>query len=245
MTIDINSNHTQLIYIDLNKFIASGVLVRKETVLNIDGDMVNSNSFLIDGRLLQIVTTSSALDLSIKDMNNKIINKYNVTKDQEINFKNAAFFQEGGEFGGKRTLERTSQFLRKITNLNLGIASIAINGNNVVTIGSVSATKNDAMIIGGMFGVAGVLLVAALPNSTLESFNSYANKKVIYTTGLFDSNYSHLSGDVQELAFDKMRTFLDSDNTLRYKTLFKSNNFYYLGYYNPSYQKYYFVKYQD
>lgn len=79
----------------------------------------------------------------------------------------------------------------------------------------------------------------------MESFNSYANRKVVYIHSIFDKDSNHVLGEIQLLAFDKIRNFIDKNTTLTSQTLFKQNNVYYLGNYNKTDQEYIIRKFQD
>lgn len=245
-TIDTNVDYTQLISINLETYVVNSKTFRKAYIKTEERYLLNSNSFLIDDKLFQLKTSSSEMFLNIKDMNDATLNEFYVAQDKSIDFKNTDVIQEVGDFTNKRVLEKSSQFLRKVNNSNSGISCYKMNDNYIVTVGSVSKDyNNNSMMYGAMFGAAGVIVAAAIFNPTYDSFNSYANRKVIYTNGLFDLNANHLSGEIKPFAFDNIRTFLDNNKSLNSKTLFKLNNAYYLGYYDSIDKKYSFRKFQD
>lgn len=251
LTIDTNIDQTQLITIDLKTFTAKEKFVKTEYLPYAERSSVKSNSFLIDDKLFQIKSTNSQMILTVKDLDDNLIKSYAASdKTPIINFKNTDIIQENSDSSKKRILETSGQFIRKINNLNAGISCYKLNENYIVTIGSVSVEEqkvSSAMIIGGMFGavgaIAGSLIDAAISNPTMESFNSYANRKVVYINCLFDKEANHINGEIQPLAFDKIRIFGDNNKDISSQTLFKIDNIYYLGFYET--KKYTIRKFED
>ena len=143
-------------------------------------------------------------------------------------------------------MENTSQFIRKVNNLNSGLTCYSINKNTLIAFGGVSAVQQSAgQAALGQFGFIGALVSALAFNPTMESFNSYSNRKVVSVEGLFDKDANHLEGNLQPLAFDKIRTFFDKNNNVSSQTLFKMNSTYYLGYYDNKTSEYTIRKFTD
>lgn len=247
ITIDMNDGFTQLIFINLHNYSVSEKTIAKPKI-KWDGEGIpnfNSNSFLINDKLIQIKSSSDKFILTLKDLEEKLIKEYTITKDTEIGFKNTDIVQTGGDFNGTRVLEKSSQFIRKVNNLNSGISYYRIGNKSLVTLGSVSEQQQSAMAMGGMFGAAGAILAAAFNNSTLDSYDDYARRKVIKVDCLFDENFNHLPGVVPTLAFDKIRDFLAKEDDFSLKTIFRLNEFYYLGYYDEDSKNYNIRKFTD
>ena len=199
-TFDNGIINTFLVTIDLNNFSASEKIIQKPYVYFELAFDVNSNSFLLDDKLYQIKSTVDKMAISVKDLNDNLIKEYEVLESKPIDFKNSEIIQENGSISNRRILEKSSQFLRKITNSNMGISCYKFNENFLITTGAVSEQQqNNAVMVGAMFGVAGVLIAYAVSNPTLESFNSYANRKVVYIHSLFDKDSNHVLGEIQPL----------------------------------------------
>nr|WP_315253580.1 hypothetical protein [uncultured Flavobacterium sp.] len=252
MTFDNNIDYTQLITLNLESFTAKEQFVKKPPIAG-DRLYLNSNSFLIDDKLYQIKTTSNQLIFTIKDLEDKLIKSYQASDTNPIiDFKNSNIIQENGKLSNKRILETSAQFIRKTNNLNAGISCYKLNSNYLVTIGSVSEQQQQVgtgAIVGGMFGavgsIAGSLIDSAISNPTMESFNSYANRKVVYINGLFDKEFTHVKGEIEPLAFDKIRIFFDKNTDVSSQTLYKLDNIYYLGYYDNLAKEYTIRKFID
>jgi hypothetical protein len=244
-TLDLDLDYTQIITINLNSFEAESKMIKKPFIDDKGMLVLNSNSFLIDDKLFQLKTSVDNLYLTIKNLQDEVIKEFSVNRDSPITFNNTEVIQENGDSSRKRILERNSQFLRKVTLLNSGIACYKLNNKYIVTVGSVSEESNNSAMYGAMFGVAGVLIAAAISNPTYDSFNAYSNRKVIYTNGLFDLNGNHLEGTIAPFAFDKIRDFLEENKVTDSKTLYKLDSNYYLGYYNKADKNYSIRKFQD
>lgn len=252
ITFDPNIDYTQLITINLESFTAKEQFIKKPNISE-QRNYLNSNSFLMDNKLYQIKSSSSQLILTVKDLDDNLIKSYEASDENPIiDFKNSNYIQENGGTTKTRILETSSQFIRKTNNLNAGISCYKLNDNYLVTIGSVSQEQQQVsagVIAGSMFGIAGAiaasLIDAAVSNPTMESFNAYANRKVVYINGLFDKDSNHIKGEIDPLAFDKIRVFFDKNTDVSSQTLYKIDNIYYLGYYENVSKEYTIRKFKD
>lgn len=245
LSFDSNIDYTQLITLDLDKFKANEKFIKKPFIGYTKRNEINSNSFLIDHQLFQIKCSSNQLILTIKDLEDNLVKSYEATDETPIiDFKNTNYIQENGGTTKTRILDTSSQFIRKTNNLNTGISCYKLDDNYLVTIGCISQEQQSStgVIVGGMFGalgsIAGSLIEAAISNPTMENFNSYANRKVVYINGLFDKEGNHLKGEINPLAFDKIRAFFDKNSNVSSQTLYKLDKNYYLGYYDNETKEY-------
>jgi hypothetical protein len=253
ITLDANPSYTQALILDLENFTVSEKIIKKPVILTQPGNSINSNSFYFDNKFYQIKSSADEFFFTISDIEGYSLKEFHITDDTPIDFKNSVIYQEGGDFGGKRILEKSSQFIRKVNNLNSGISCYHIGENTLITLGSVSEiTKAGAPVFMGM-GLAGVAASAIAGglagyynyNVTMDSFNSYSNRKVVKIECLFDKNNNHVQGELQPLAFDKIRTFFDDNTDVSSKTLFRFESAYYLGYYDNKTKEYIIRKFVD
>jgi hypothetical protein len=249
ITIDLNVDFTQVILIDLEKFTAIEKIIKSTSISKLSSSgfqiSISSNSFFIDNKLYQIKTSSDEFYFTIRNLDGTVIKEYTTTSDTTIDFKNSEISQQGGDFGGNRTLETSSQFLRKINNLNTGISCYPIGENTLVTIGGISGPQQSGgQAVMGQFGFIGAIMGEIFFNPTMNNFNSYANRKVVKIDGIFDKDGNHIKGDLQPLAFDKIRTFFDKNNDVSSQILFKIKD-YYLGYYDNKTKEYIIRKFND
>lgn len=245
ITNDSNIDYTQLISVNLKNFTATEKFLKQPFIVSDSRDDLNSNSFICGENIYQIKLASDQIYLTLKDFDDNILNQQKVLPGEEINFKNSPIRLEGGEFTSSRILDKTSQFTRKVNNSNSGLSCYPVDGKTLVTIGSVTmASPNNAMVIGGMFGVAGVLIAYAVSNPTMDNFNAYANRKVVYIDCLFDAAGNHLEGPIPKLAFDKIRSF-NEDKEISGATMYRLGTDYFFGYYDKDGNVYSLRKFTD
>jgi hypothetical protein len=251
ITFDSNIDFTQIYIIDLKNFTITEKVIQKPLIMGTLRTSLNSNSFLIDNKLYQIKTSPDQFYFTIKNLDGNLLKEYNVTTDTPIDFKNSEISVVGSDFGGTRVLETSSQFIRKISKLSPGIACYHIGENTLVTLGSASEPKQaiTPMYVGAGFIGVGISAAAAgimgYYNSTMNNFNSYSNRKVVKIDCLFDKDNSHMNSELQPLAFNKIRTFVDTYTDVSSQTLFKMQNNYYLGYYDNKIKEYVIRRYAD
>jgi hypothetical protein len=244
ITLDTNIEFTQIITIDLKDFKVTEKKIKTHDIQE-DRMYLRSNSFYFDNKLYQLKSASKLFYLTVNDLEGNILKEYTAKSSEPIDFKNSEIQQEGGEFGGKRVLENSSQFIRKINNLYPGISCYTINQNTLITFGGISPAQQSAGQFGlSQFGLIGALISVAVYNPVIDSFNAYTNRKVVKTEGLFDKEENHIKGDLKPLAFDKIRTFFDEYKNVSSQTLFKTDA-YYLGYYDNTTKEYIFRKFND
>jgi hypothetical protein len=245
ITIDTNVDYSQIFIIDLETFSVTEKIVRQHSISG-DRFYLSSNSFYFENKLYQVKTSMDQFYFSIKDLDNKLVKEYDASSEKQIDFKNSEMSLEGSDFGGKRILTNSSQFIRKINNLNLGISCYHIGQNTLIAFGGVSSEQQSAgQTAMSQFGLIGALIAVAVYNPAMDSFNSYSNRKVVKLEGLFDNEGNHIKGELQPLAFDKIRTFFDKNNDVSSQTLFRMGDFYNLGYYDNKTREYIIRKFAD
>lgn len=245
ITIDTNPNFTQIITIDLETYTLAGKIIKNTPYKSFNTTELNSNSFLMENHLYQIKTSSTKSILTIKDLEDNLIKEYEMTANKNIDFKNSAIIQQNRSDKSKKTIEETGPFIRKINNLNLGISLYKINDTYFTTLGSVSEIRDSGPAVSGIFGVVGVLMYYALSNPTLENFNAYTNRKVVYFNSILDKNGNHVKEELKPLAFDKIQSFIMDKKVNSPQTIFKINESYYLGYYENNQKKFNILKFTD
>lgn len=265
-TSDYNTDLTTILKINLNDFSANlkSIEQPKMNQEQFDSNITNSNSFLIDDKILQIKIDFTALILTISDQNGNKINQYQTLREEEISYKNSDVFQEAGSIHNRRVLEKPKQFIRKMNNSNPGISCYKLNGLYYTVIGSCQdIAKNGPMAMGPGFGVGmgagfgGSLSFGFTPSYTITNLISYQDKKVVYTNCLFDSNFNHLTDKITISAFERARIFVEVSEEIKeaspifskslYKDLiiFKFNKDLYIGNYNDNKKKYQFFSFTE
>jgi hypothetical protein len=241
LAFDNNSYSSQIVSINLNNYSFSYFEIKNHLMKK--GIKTEYNSFIIDDFCYGLNTSESRFTIFIKDFNNNILLEKSFSNEEEITFKNSDLIQIGGEFINERKLSDTKQFLRKVNSLNPSISVYPLNGNYMMTLGSVSDERYSGMA--GLFGAGGVFLYYAIHNPTYESFLSYSNRKVVYFNTIMDKNFVHRAEPAEPLAFDKIETFTKRNDELKYFTIFKKQANYVFGYYSYEQEKYFLRKITD
>ncbi|WP_394758461.1 hypothetical protein [Flavobacterium sp.] len=252
ITLDFNDSKTQIIKIDLSTKKATLQEINKSIEVYEIGSDLKSNSFIIEDKIFQLIVTSKKLVLSQKDMTGNIIKEYVINENDKFSIKNSPFIREN-LMGSERELETTAQFIRKIVRSNVGIAAYNLNGNYLVTIGSVSAEKSGGY--GPQMGGFGILngnsplgsgFYVQPVNFTMNSFNNYKSRRSISTNCLFNNELIHLSDKIKDIAFDKIKNYEEKYSLyIESPTLFKLENEFIYGFYNASTHKYSFYKFAN
>ncbi|MES2544539.1 MAG: hypothetical protein V4548_06620 [Bacteroidota bacterium] len=249
ITLDNNNQFTQFISINLNDFSFNYQIFDQPKIIeNVDASS-DSNSFVLEKNIVQMNLNSDNLVIVVKDFNNQDLKSYQAFDNKEIDFKNSEIYQENKSVKSVRVLDKSNQFLRKIYHLNPSLSCYSNNGVNYLTIGSVSSLENNnngAMMVGGMFGLAGALIAVALTsNYSMNNLNSYQGRKVVYINCMFDDNFNHINGDAKKLAFDKLRNFVEENKKLTSQTIFKFDSALLFGGFNKETNYYSFYKFVD
>lgn len=84
---------------------------------------VNSNSFINNNHIFQILTNNTEIKLSIKDFNNSLIKEHSCRIPDEIDFNNFDFCQDNGNTKERKIIKKTDEFLKNINNSNVAIIS--------------------------------------------------------------------------------------------------------------------------
>lgn len=213
---------------------------------------LKSNSFLFRNRVYQLISSRDRLVFTIKDgVTKKVLQEYTVQKDdEEITFKNSPIFQDGSMYSsGIRELNKTKQFLRKITNSNIGIAAFEKEGLIHLHLGGIREMNSGGapMMMPGFGGIpiasAGVFTFSL--NPTFYAFNSYQQTQSIYIKCLFDANnFEHLPGPVLPNTFDEITKYTDGLERVGLETVFKMNDFFIYGYYNKKNKLYRLLRFE-
>ncbi len=187
------------------------------------------NSFILGKYYLSVYSTNQKLVFSIYDYPSfKPIKAYRVEKHETIDFKNTKMIQKLGDSEyGERILDKTSKFLRKVSNSHLGIVAYKSDDNYVITIGSSQLATNELSIISFMLGgiVGGVLY---------HSFTGYNQTKSIQIQCLFNSNFDHDTSAIPENGFDRINTFIKDFKRLHVQSVFKYKGNYVWGSFNKN-----------
>ncbi|MFK7811841.1 MAG: hypothetical protein AB8B59_05055 [Maribacter sp.] len=234
LTFDSNEDITQIVEINLES-LEGTVKVVKKAMTNWAYKERNSNSFLCDDLLYQIVTTKRVIHLRAQNYRTgDIINEYSASENEKITFKNSPIAQTGGAFDNYREFQDTGTLLRKVRRGKAGLSVHKSGDLYQLTYGGVIERQtNPGMMMPG-FGIpiASVGAVSVFFNPAFFAYESYTHTKALFVDALFNSKFEHQTGEINENVFDRIETFEEESKISPVgRTVFKLNNSYVLGNY--------------
>ena len=237
LTIDDGSLFTYLFEFSVPDL--SGKLRAIENLNKIGDEEFNTNnSYLFQDKIFQIGGNKKIMVLTVKDLETgKELKRLTVSNNEEITFKNSPIIQEGNAFlpGSKRELDNTSQFLRKISSENIGVAVFPTKNGYQITIGgNIRNVYSGPMVTSGFGGGAptGNNISPPTYNPVYFAFDSYKNNKSTRIECLFDTDLNHINGDVTENVFDRIRNYTIQNKNVKAENIFKMKDSIIYGIYN-------------
>jgi hypothetical protein len=245
-TFDNNKNYTQIISIDVNQFTASVTSINQPFVRQADISFVDSNSFIIDNKIIQVKLNSNNLIMEIKELNGKSIKQFEISDNIDFQYKNSEIIQENGSVANTRILGKSDQLLRKISRFLPSISCYSEKDKIFLSLGAVSPeeSNNSFVYFGGMIGGFTGVLIAEIIDSSFSNnnLNSYANKKVVYINSVFDRNFNHIPGEINKLPFDKLREYAENNKNFNNSIVFNLNGSLFYGGYDKKNKNFSFYK---
>jgi len=232
-TLDENKDITQILTVDLTDF-SHDYRVFDKPLRNAPKLGKKTNSFLFQDHLLLIGLSHYGLEFQVIDFSSgKTVKKYSVLKDQKISFSNSPVVIEGSIFNRYREMEETEKLIRKTNRTNIGISLYQTADGYEISIGGSKEVKQGMPMVStsptaDSFG-------SPLPYSTSYNYYYFEGQKSIYLTGLFNSRFEHLEGNLQPNGFDKIYDFKSSRRKEPYtETVFQYDNHLIWGEYNSA-----------
>lgn len=210
--------------------------------------LANSNSFLLNDKIYLISSTPEEMVFSVKSLDTREeLKNIHITKDDDITFKNTPVIQEGGTYKNYRELDKTSKFLRRLTNEDIGIVTSKYKDNYIVTMGSKKEiNRGGGMMMPGFgFPVATAGAFTVVFNPTYFAYGSYSSTKATRIECIFDEDFNHKEGNVPQNAFDLIKEVADKFPKKDAENVFKLNNDYIWGFYNKKLNKYMTYKFES
>ena len=239
-TFDENKERTQILKIALKTFVPSVDQIKKP-LQQIKSSKKKTNSYINGDYIFSLATTKNIFVIDVINLQTKqIIKQFAATKEEKILFKNTPIIQEGGFYDNYRELEKTKKFLRKISSGKVGISVQKYNSQYHMTIGGYVEQRSSGMMFGLGIPVASFGNVSFFFNPTQFAFDAYANTKSTRIEGLFDAKFNHIKGEINDNAFDTMKTY--STNSDVTNIVFKYKDYFIQGKYAYSSKTYTFRK---
>ncbi|WP_299433222.1 hypothetical protein [uncultured Aquimarina sp.] len=240
---DHNIEETKLCYLNLEDYSTSFKTFDKPSKK--EEGFKKSNSFLYKDELFQIASSSSKMKFIVSNVTSgEIIKEYAINKKDSITFKNSPIIQEGSMtfFGFSedqtREMEKTTKFLRKISQGNLGISvAKGEKGYNIILGGIQEIRTGSGAGFGSGFGSGfGTSVSSGVPvyfnvgfNPASMEYGRYTSSKQTYIKCLFDTNMEHLQGKFETNSFDRLRKFERKISYFMAKNIFTHKGKLYYG----------------
>ena len=255
LSIDEGILYTYLFEFTLPELTVSLKTSQKKQLPN-DGNPAINNSYLFGDKIFQITANSNRMLFTIKNLENEeVLKQIELSKDEEITFKNSPIIQEGTAMASseRRNLDETSQFLRKISDEDIGVAVMPIKEGYRITIGG---NKKLNVNTGGVFGVPNIIVGGPAGGSMFNgeynffnpiftAYNSYQYNKSTRIECLFNDNFEHLDGIIPQNVFDKIRVYTLRNPNGKAENVFKINDFLIYGKYNAKEDTYELIKFSE
>ncbi len=252
-SLDTNRKFTQTFSVNLNDFsVAQKVYSQpyfEDKITQDDNPETyyssqSSTSFLSKNHCIQMRIEDKIVKLSIKKVSGEEIKSLEINSGQEVSFKNSEIYIEKSDAQNLKTIDKPDQFVKKLNGLNAAVSLQESKDKFLLTLGGMSfLDSTDGALIGGMIGgFTGAVLGTAIMSNSLANASTdmdfYKNRKVLYTSCLFDKSLDHIDGLIKTTAFDALRLFAEKNASGTIKIAFKMNDDLYHGFYNAETKKY-------
>ncbi len=191
-----------------------------------------NNSFLLADKLYYIWVNSEKMGMEITDFESgKVLKKYGVSKNEDIEFKNTPIIQEGGGpvyLNVTRELDATSKLLRKMHRGRPVIIASPSDSNRVaILIGAYMETSTP----GPGFGVS--MFSSAAFSFSAGLFLRLTEKKSARFKMLVNEANEYVQGDMPHTLNEQIEAYTDDQQiTVNAENLFTSNGNTYYCYYH-------------
>ncbi|MGG8496414.1 hypothetical protein ACQY1Q_08360 [Tenacibaculum sp. TC6] len=214
ITLDKNKFFTQILTLNLknNSYHLQKI---KKPLFKEKAMLKASNSFINDHFIFLIASSNDSLSIHIRDLKTKrIVKKFEASaNDQSIDFINTSFKQKGGAFDETRTITGTHNFLRKITQSNIGISILKNSNSSQMTIGS---HKQALKGISTIYLASGLSHAVSSKQGNFQisfsnlnnSFSSYFTTKSIQSQAILDKDFNYITDTIPTNVFDEITSFL-------------------------------------
>lgn len=239
LTLDTDDNTTHVLTLGLLDSNVSSFQFKLDSSSFDENEKIKSNSFISGENLYKIAVSNNQLEFSIIGLENKKrLQVFSFSKSDQISFKNSPIMQEGTLFlpNRKKELDKSNEFLRKISKWEVGLIPYQIDDAIEVKIGGVD--KKDYSGGGMSFGGMGPTYsfnggtIGYNVNPVYSSYGSYkSNRSVYFKTLLNSESLVHIKGDIKNNVFDNIIDFSEDIKNNEYETTFNYDSFIIHGHY--------------
>ncbi|WP_394775537.1 hypothetical protein [Flavobacterium sp.] len=228
LTFDHNPKETQIF--DLN--LENHEIIEKKIPQSVTQSAKRlSNSFFYNNKIYQINATQEELLLDIKDYNSgETLKTFKVSQNDTIRFKSSPLLMQR-DIEKPRELKKTSKFLQRLSNTDIGLSVFKSNENTLITLGGIPRMEQIMYAVNDGF-------------NSWDYTQTFHNETVFFESTL-NQNNEFVNLIQQPLALDNINYFLDHNRKATLPSIIKFKNYYILGYYDTSKKQYLMRKFTD
>jgi len=224
LTLDYNTKKTHVFDLDLENH-----AIKEKNYMQplIDKSRNLSNSYLLDNKLYQINANKYVIVVEIKDYDSgQILKSVNTLKNDTINFKNSPLYLLSDN---RKPVEikKTSDFLNRLSFLNIGLSAFKNSQNTFITIGGSPKEEEYYISFGNV------------------NLSQMYNAQSVYFESVVNNKFEFIQQPQLPFAIDNIYYFLSLQKKAAFPNIFKFQDYYILGYYDYTDKQYIMRKFYD
>ncbi len=211
-----------------------------------------TNSFLTKEYLFQIAVNSKEMIFQVTDLKTKkVLKQHQISKSDSLYLANGPIRQRGGRYKQYRELEKTSQFLRKLSNGNPALYANKIDGQFEINIGSVDEI-DDGFITALAYmnpftAIASFGALTLYANPVALALIKASDSKAVYINNILDSNFNPTYQKERENIFYIINDYVKNEDLKRFTAadVFIYKDYYIFGMLDKKSKKYVLRKFKE
>lgn len=250
LTFDISRSVTQILNVNLKDFTAN--LIHIETPLvgeTPDSNMaMESNSFLIDDKLLQFKLTSELEIITIKNLDGKLINTYMLRSEKKNNKNSNSYYIMSPTEMEVEDLKNSKDFLERSIKIGYGsgIYCTKTNDKYQITFGAVSdIQKSSAIAFLPAFGISGALTMFIIEQASSKNVSVYKNRFAVFTSLTIDNQLQNFVNQKSDFTISEIEEYIGKTKKISNFTISKSGEKQILGFYDENTKMYNFKAFEN
>ncbi len=241
LTLDHNPKKTQLFDLNLEKLTITEKSFTQPILKKITR---SSNSFFYENKIFQLSANVDQLSFDVKDYDSGLtIKNSTVSKNDSIPFKNSPLLLQR-ENGRPKVLNKTKNFLRYLSNLDVGVSVFRNKKRTLITFGGVPKKDYEAYYTGytGSYGQSEDEYAQMFPSN---NFSPNIHTETVFFESSWDKNFEFNNQEPPPLAIDNISYFLSQHKEAIIENTLKFKDYYILGYYDNVAKEFVMRKFTD
>lgn len=234
LSLDNDPGSTQLVRVDVQKQSFYIQSFKQQKISCKDPNKVQTNSFLLDDLLFQLVACREELYASVYDLSKgKRVKEFRFTKNGQATFANTPIYFKNAD--GRRKISKSKKALKKLSKMDAGIYALLYDGKLEMTIGGYQLIENSGGSAPIMTPGSSVSTpygnVSMGPNITYMPFNPFSQSKILSLTSLLDpESLKKVNDDFFPHPYERMLNHRIENGSISLLTFFKRGDSYYRCY---------------